>query len=323
MKPEGAGARERRDDRAEDDQVEAVEGDGDPAQQHRPEPSAVRGRWSVVVAVPGWSWCAPCPRWLPRPWQRACGAATDRFRSVEAAASPTLPSRRTPASVTAVPPRPTISAEIAADRHGVRRAGTSARRSPRLDYPPYRSSLLRHPTKSLHQVDPEGVELWAPVFGAARRRSARGRPDRPARRRAGRRADEGDRARARRRRATRTPPAGRGLAGQRRGGRYIHQRDQHPAPLDPNFTGMGRCLTDGDGGYEFTTIKPGPYPWRNHATPGGRRTSTSRSSAPTSPSGWSPRCTSRATRSSPSTRSTSRSSTRGRVTGSWRRTTTT
>ena len=48
------------------------------------------------------------------------------------------------------------------------------------------------------------------------------------------------------------------------GGRYIHQRDQHPAPLDPNFTGMGRCLTDDDGSYRFTTIKPGPYPWRNH-----------------------------------------------------------
>ena len=57
--------------------------------------------------------------------------------------------------------------------------------------------------------------------------------------------------------------ARRGLAGQRRR-RYIHQRDQHPAPLDPNFTGIGRCLTDDDGGYRFMTIKPGPYPWRNH-----------------------------------------------------------
>jgi len=47
-------------------------------------------------------------------------------------------------------------------------------------------------------------------------------------------------------------------------GRYIHQRDQHPAPLDPNFTGAGRCLTDGDGGYWFTTVKPGAYPWQNH-----------------------------------------------------------
>jgi protocatechuate 3,4-dioxygenase beta subunit len=47
-------------------------------------------------------------------------------------------------------------------------------------------------------------------------------------------------------------------------GRYIHLRDQHPAPLDPNFTGAGRCLTDSTGRYEFVTIKPGAYPWRNH-----------------------------------------------------------
>ena len=47
-------------------------------------------------------------------------------------------------------------------------------------------------------------------------------------------------------------------------GRYVHQRDQHPAPLDPNFTGTGRCLTDDAGWYSFTTIKPGPYPWHSH-----------------------------------------------------------
>ena len=47
-------------------------------------------------------------------------------------------------------------------------------------------------------------------------------------------------------------------------GRYVHQRDQHPAPLDPNFTGAGRVLTDSEGRYRFTTIKPGAYPWRNH-----------------------------------------------------------
>ncbi len=47
-------------------------------------------------------------------------------------------------------------------------------------------------------------------------------------------------------------------------GRYVHQSDQHPAPLDPNFTGAGRCLTDADGTYRFTTIKPGAYPWKNH-----------------------------------------------------------
>ncbi len=47
-------------------------------------------------------------------------------------------------------------------------------------------------------------------------------------------------------------------------GRYIHEVDQHPAPLDPNFTGAGRVLTDENGAYRFTTIKPGAYPWRNH-----------------------------------------------------------
>jgi protocatechuate 3,4-dioxygenase beta subunit len=47
-------------------------------------------------------------------------------------------------------------------------------------------------------------------------------------------------------------------------GRYIHQNDQHPAPLDPNFTGAGRVLTDQNGEYRFTTIKPGAYPWKNH-----------------------------------------------------------
>lgn len=47
-------------------------------------------------------------------------------------------------------------------------------------------------------------------------------------------------------------------------GRYIHAKDQHPAPLDPNFTGAGRTVTDEDGHYSFVTIKPGAYPWKNH-----------------------------------------------------------
>jgi protocatechuate 3,4-dioxygenase, beta subunit len=47
-------------------------------------------------------------------------------------------------------------------------------------------------------------------------------------------------------------------------GRYRHEGDQHDAPLDPNFTGQGQTLTDGDGYYRFVTIKPGAYPWRNH-----------------------------------------------------------
>jgi len=47
-------------------------------------------------------------------------------------------------------------------------------------------------------------------------------------------------------------------------GRYRHAVDDHDAPLDPNFTGTGRVLTDAEGRYRFTTIKPGAYPWRNH-----------------------------------------------------------
>jgi protocatechuate 3,4-dioxygenase, beta subunit len=48
-------------------------------------------------------------------------------------------------------------------------------------------------------------------------------------------------------------------------GRYIEVNDQHDAPLDPNFFGGGRCVTNDDGVYRFTTVRPGAYPWRNHA----------------------------------------------------------
>jgi protocatechuate 3,4-dioxygenase beta subunit len=47
-------------------------------------------------------------------------------------------------------------------------------------------------------------------------------------------------------------------------GRYRHDSDQHPAPLDPNFSGAGRCATDDEGRFRFITIKPGAYPWKNH-----------------------------------------------------------
>jgi protocatechuate 3,4-dioxygenase, beta subunit len=47
-------------------------------------------------------------------------------------------------------------------------------------------------------------------------------------------------------------------------GRYAHKGDHWPAPLDPNFTGGGRVVTDSTGDYSFTTIKPGAYPWGNH-----------------------------------------------------------
>ncbi|EWM12407.1 protocatechuate 3,4-dioxygenase, beta subunit [Kutzneria sp. 744] len=47
-------------------------------------------------------------------------------------------------------------------------------------------------------------------------------------------------------------------------GRYAHDRDRHDAPLDPNFSGVGRTVTDAQGNYRFVSIKPGAYPWRNH-----------------------------------------------------------
>ena len=155
-----------------------------------------------------------------------------------------------------------ISAEIAAiAKEYERDAGNGTQ--PRLDYPPYRSSILRHPTKDLQHADPESVELLAPVFGpqdvdpveADLTIQHSGEPIGERMVVTGRVLD-GD---------------GRPVAGQlveiwqaNAAGRYIHKRDQHHAPIDPNFTGAGRCLTGPDGTYRFLTIKPGPYPWRNH-----------------------------------------------------------
>lgn len=151
-----------------------------------------------------------------------------------------------------------ITAEIAAYR---RAAGDGD--DPRLDYPPYRSTALRHPKQPLLLVDPEEIERGAPCFGGGDvdPRDAdltAGGPGEPLGERtivAGRVLDD----------------SGRPVAGQlveiwqaNAAGRYRHPVDRHPAPLDPNFVGAGRCLTGADGSYRFLTIKPGPYPWRNH-----------------------------------------------------------
>ena len=155
-----------------------------------------------------------------------------------------------------------ISAEIAALGENYLESGT-LETQPLLDFPPYRSSVLRHPTKDLHHADPEGIELFAPVFGqrdvapveADLTIQHAGEPLGEKIEVVGRLLD-GD---------------GRPIAGQlieiwqaNAGGRYIHKGDQHPAPIDPNFTGCGRVITGSDGGYRFMTIKPGPYPWKNH-----------------------------------------------------------
>lgn len=145
--------------------------------------------------------------------------------------------------------------------------GASVRHHPPRDFGPYRSSLLRHPKQPPVTVgggDPETVELLGPVFGTTDVTEidndlTRHHPGEPLGERitvSGRLLDR----------------AGRPVRGQlievwqaNSSGRYAHLRDQHPAPLDPNFTGVGRTLTDDDGGYSFTTIKPGAYPWRNHS----------------------------------------------------------
>jgi protocatechuate 3,4-dioxygenase, beta subunit len=155
-----------------------------------------------------------------------------------------------------------ITTEIAAIESDYQRGGFEEMQ-PRLNYPPYRSSALRHPTKELHHTDPETIELCGPCFGdrdvhpleADLTIQHVGEPIGERAIVTGRIVDGDGR------------PVRRQLVEiwqANAAGRYIHKRDQHPAPIDPNFTGFGRCLTDDDGRYRFTTIKPGPYPWRNH-----------------------------------------------------------
>ena len=172
-----------------------------------------------------------------------------------------------PSSDAAASTQAEVSEEIAAiarEYAGSPAAAGDGETQPRLDYPPYRSSVLRHPTKDLHHADPEGIELWAPVFGHRDVDAARGRPDHPARRRADRRAD------GRHRPGRSTATAGRCATSWSRSGRPTRAGATSTSatstrpPIDPNFTGVGRCLTDADGVYRFTTIKPGPYPWKNH-----------------------------------------------------------
>ncbi|OLE22163.1 MAG: protocatechuate 3,4-dioxygenase subunit beta [Catenulispora sp. 13_1_20CM_3_70_7] len=160
-----------------------------------------------------------------------------------------------------------ISGEIAAAQDAYIESvagGAPVRHHPPRDYPPYRSSLLRHPVQPLLAVgDPEAVELAGPVFGVTDVTDL----DRDLTRQHGVE-PLGERITVSGRVLDRD---GRPVRGQlveiwqaNAAGRYAHQRDQHPAPLDPGFTGVGRCLTDDQGGYSFTTVKPGAYPWRNH-----------------------------------------------------------
>jgi len=134
---------------------------------------------------------------------------------------------------------------------------------PALDSPEYRSTALRHPTQPLTLLPHRLTEVTGPLLGPGRvgpldhdlTRQHDGEPI-----------------------GQRIIVHGRVLDGDGRpipdslieiwqanaGGRYRHTGDRWPSPLDPNFDGVGRTLTDAEGRYEFVTIKPGAYPWRNH-----------------------------------------------------------
>jgi protocatechuate 3,4-dioxygenase beta subunit len=135
---------------------------------------------------------------------------------------------------------------------------------PPLLHPPYVSSLQRAPSQLPVRIPQTLTEITGPSFGAAHIDVrafdlTRQHPAEPLGERiivSGRVIDEDDR------------PVSNTLIElwqANAAGRYQHKIDQHNAPLDPNFTGTGHTLTDGEGRYRFVTIKPGAYPWRNHA----------------------------------------------------------
>lgn len=178
------------------------------------------------------------------------------------------PTAAAPESLLAAPDQATqaaITAEIVAAHADAERRVTAGEMLPTtlFDFPAYRSSILRHPTKNPRLVDPETIELFSPAFG--QRDVAHIESDLTLQHTG---EPLGERMTVE---GQLLDSWGRPLRNQlieiwqaNAAGRYIHQRDQHPAPLDPNFTGAGRTVTDNDGRYRFTTIKPGPYPWRNH-----------------------------------------------------------
>ena len=134
---------------------------------------------------------------------------------------------------------------------------------PLLDYPGYKSTRLRHPKQPLIALPHRLTEVTGPVFGEGRvgeldhdlTRQHDGEP-------IGQRIivhghvkeDDG----------RPVPDTLVEVWQANAGGRYRHHVDQWPSPLDPNFTGCGRTVTDKDGYFRFLTIKPGAYPWRNH-----------------------------------------------------------
>ena len=134
---------------------------------------------------------------------------------------------------------------------------------PPLLYPPYQSTRLRAPSQALIVLPERLADLSAPVYdwwsikeGDNDLTTQRGGEAQGQRIIVeGRLLDEGARP---------IPGALIEVWQANAAGRYHHAKDDHPAPLDPHFTGAGRVVTDAEGRYAFTTIRPGAYPWRNH-----------------------------------------------------------
>ncbi|MBV6306500.1 protocatechuate 3,4-dioxygenase subunit beta [Candidimonas humi] len=136
---------------------------------------------------------------------------------------------------------------------------------PKLIEPGYKSSLLRGPTRPLLPVGDRLGNLRAPVYGHEIIGELDNDLTRNARRNGeplgeriivtGRVLDDNGRP---------VPDTLVEIWQANSTGRYVHKVDQHDAPLDPNFLGAGRTLTDAQGRYRFLTVKPGAYPWGNH-----------------------------------------------------------
>lgn len=137
---------------------------------------------------------------------------------------------------------------------------------PPLLWPDYRSTVARAPTRPPVLLPHSLTELTGPLLGEDRVTPADADLTRPAGTAGeaqgqrlivhGRVVDEDGRA---------VPHTLVEVWQANAAGRYHHAVDRHAAPLDPNFVGVGRVLTDADGRYRFLTVKPGAYPWRNHA----------------------------------------------------------
>ncbi|GAB3310694.1 protocatechuate 3,4-dioxygenase subunit beta [Epidermidibacterium keratini] len=140
---------------------------------------------------------------------------------------------------------------------------SDAGEQPSLDFADYRSTALRHPSQPLIVLPQRLTEVTGPLLGEGRVKDSDSDLTRQ---------HDGEAL------GQRIIVTGRVLDANRKpvpntlveiwqanaAGRYRHTGDNWPAPLDPNFDGVGRAMTDAEGRYTFLTVKPGAYPWKNH-----------------------------------------------------------